>query len=304
MVEKSGDSLHDEIARRAHELRSRKDFDPRREKELNDLYEQYVPPHALKETSHLLDVAERDAYIDPFPPIGSQKLAGGAIKKGVRVAIGWYIQYIAQQMSTFGSGVAQSLRAIHHDVEELKNKIGSSATDLYSNLDLTTLDGDIWNMISSDLGDAEGKIVISDAPTADVIDKCANILVIDSRAHICNELPASVDSRVQDILSFMKESDDQTIDALVLQGHIDFLSISDRAELIRQASRTLKEKAPLILIVRTQSELDGDEKIAQELSGIPLWGEPTWKYVLNQSFESCEARPTGNTVICVARNKV
>ncbi len=154
------DPFVDAVKHRSDELRKSKDFDPRVEQKLNSIYEQYIPPHSNQETAHLVDVAERDAYIDPFPPIGSQKMAGAAIKKGVRVAIGWYIQYIAQQISTFGSGVAQALRALQRDVDELKASRGSSDVDrLIESLQLGTLTSEIYEKVSDSFVNSDKRIL-------------------------------------------------------------------------------------------------------------------------------------------------
>ena len=76
------------IAEKVKELKSTKGYDPRREIELNEIYDRYVPPHSMTQTSHLVDVAERDAYVDPFPPIASNKKAGVIAKKGIRAGFG------------------------------------------------------------------------------------------------------------------------------------------------------------------------------------------------------------------------
>ena len=104
------------IEQRVAELKASNSYDPRRENELNEIYDRYVPPHSMAQTSHLVDVAERDAYVDPFPPIASNKKAGVILKKGIRVGFGWYAQFLSQQISTFGSGVTRALRSIDSDV--------------------------------------------------------------------------------------------------------------------------------------------------------------------------------------------
>ncbi|HMS25610.1 MAG TPA: hypothetical protein PKB15_08010 [Acidimicrobiia bacterium] len=296
----SREVVDDTVKRRASELRKSKNFDPRREKELNDLYDQYVPPHSLEETSHLLDVAERDAYIDPFPPIGSQKMAGAVIKKGVRVAIGWYIQYLAQQISTFGSGVAQALRSLNKDVQELKKTAGNAdGSQLLRGLDLETIDAALWSMISTKTVFGEGRIIVSDAIDSALLTAIGSqIIVVDPRSRVCSELPASMDSRCRDIFPLIKEYEDQSLAGLVLHGRIDFLASANKLELIRECSRVLSEDAPLILVVRT--EITGDSAtIAAELSGTDVWSEKTWAHVVSQMFNNHSVIDTGQSGISV-----
>ncbi|HMS25684.1 MAG TPA: hypothetical protein PKB15_08395 [Acidimicrobiia bacterium] len=296
----SPERVDDVVKRRAEELRRSKGFDPRREKELNDLYNQYIPPHSLEETSHLLDVAERDAYIDPFPPIGSQKMAGAAIKKGVRVAIGWYIQYLAQQISTFGSGVAQALRSINKDVQEIKKTIGHADTAvLLEGLDLGTVDAALWSTISSQVVFADGRIIVSDALDSKILSAIGSqVIVVDPRSRVCSELPASIDSRCKEVFPLIKDQEDQSLAGLVLHGRIDFLSSAGRIELVGECSRVLRDDAPLILVVRT--EITGDSaSIATELSATKLWSERTWIHIISRAFNEYAVIDTGRSGVCV-----
>lgn len=299
------------VKRRASELRTDKSFDPRKEKELNDLYNQYVPPHSLEETSHLLDVAERDAYIDPFPPIGSQKLAGGAIKKGVRVAIGWYIQYVAQQISTFGSGVAQALRSIHKDVEELKKSAGKNDLEkLLDPLNLESIDKDLWSTVSSKFDISScNRVVISDAVDSSfLINSAEKFLVVDSRSRICSELDSSIDSRKSQLLPFLRGIEDQSLDGLILHGRIDFMSTSQKIELIEECARVLRNDSPLIVVARSarHSFSDVDPKIAYEITGAKLWSVDTWTHVIGHSFNNFEELNTEKEglLVFVAENQM
>ncbi len=290
---RGSDDIEKMVSRRASELRADKTFDPRKEKELNDLYNQYIPPHSLESTTHLVDVAERDAYIDPFPPIGSQKMAGAVIKKSVRVAIGWYIQYIAQQISTFGSGVSQALRSLHHEVEDVKKTVSSSnVSNLFESLDLGTIDQEIWSEILTKLEIPQtGRSVVADAVQTEFIESLGpSVIVVDPRPDICSELGPSIDSRVLDFFSFVKNIEDHSLCSIVLHGRSDFLGASQRVELVNHCARVLKDDGKLIFIVRTSEVACVGEqaKIAYELSGVSFWSDDTWKYLLSRSFDGCE----------------
>ena len=43
------------IEQRVAELKASNSYDPRRENELNEIYDRYVPPHSMAQTSHLVE---------------------------------------------------------------------------------------------------------------------------------------------------------------------------------------------------------------------------------------------------------
>lgn len=235
-------SVDDVVARRAAEIRSSKDFDPRTEEQLDAIYRQYVPPHADEETGHLLDVAERDAYIDVFPPLGSQKMAGVFIKKSVRRAIGWYVQYIAQQISTFGSGISQAMRSVHNDVEDIKKTLGSADVGvLVGSLSLGTLDDEIFQQIVKSVSFSDDLIVVSDVASPPIVKELTTIskrcIVVDSRLSAMDDIDPPTDTRVSDALSFVTSSEDASLGSIILHGSIDVLDSRSRIDLVTQSAR-------------------------------------------------------------------
>lgn len=298
------------VSSSAARLRKDPKFDPRREKELNEIYNQYIPPHSNQETSHLLDVAERDSYIDPFPPIGSQKMAGAVIKKGIRTAIGWYIQYIAQQISTFGSGVSQALSSLHSDVEDLKKSIGSSdISKLINKLDLGTIDDEMWSNISPHLpAKTKARILISDVVDANLINgvSSSSVVVVDPRSDACDAIDPKIETRCQEILGFTSNLEPQSVAGIVLHGRIDFLIPSQKVELINVCAKIVDENSSVVFAVRTINELSGDAAIARELTNLRMWSATTWKLAIESSFSTCQqlTTNTNGVTLFIAKNSV
>jgi|GEM_PF-7018324 len=296
------------IKQRAEEIRKSPSFNPRKEKELNELYNQYVPPHSTKNTSDLLDIAERDAYIDPFPPLGSQKKGGVVIKKGIRTAIGWYVQYIAQQISTFGSGVSQALRAMNTDIEDLKKyQSDDEVSSLLAKLNLGTVDEKTLNIINNSLTDNDNKIIISDGLEESLykqLDHSSNVIVVDNNLESNQFIDANLDVRVTTISSFISNVEDFSIDIIFLNGSFEFLPSTAKISLINHCSRSLNSTGKLVIAVRSKNyDMNSDESIALDILGQQLWSPETWSHILADKFQHVEVKIDSDIILFFADNR-
>lgn len=286
------DSISRKIADRVKEIKSSKSYDPRREQELNEMYRRYIPPHSMTETSHLVDVAERDAYVDPFPPIASNKKAGVFIKKGIRAGFGWYAQFLSQQISTFGSGVTRALRSISNDVEDLKRKAASAKIpDFVYSLNLSNVDKDIFTEIAGTVLSLEdlNRIIVSDsidnAFLDDLSKNTSHLIVVDPRADAYEKLEANVDSRKQEIGEFLSGLEDATVDLLVLNGIIGFFDLNDRLEIFAKASRVLNQSGTLVFVgLTSKTGMSTDEKVANEVFNSNILSTATYEKIFAQYF--------------------
>lgn len=297
------------VKKRADEIRKSPNYDPRKEKELNDIYNQYVPPHSVKDISNLLDVAERDAYIDPFPPLGSEKKGGVAIKKGIRIAIGWYMQYIAQQVSTFGSGVAQALRAINNDLDEIKRSQSSEQVfALLNDLDLGIANEKVVDVALESLVEKNIKAVVSDTITSDLSSKFKDIdhlLLVGPNVSMQEDLDPAIDLRISDINSYLLKTEASMFGLILLHGSVEFLPSATKISLIENSQKALGEQGVLVIAIRAEgADSDLNETIASELLGQPRWSPQTWTHALSTKFSNVETKVIDGIVILISRNEL
>lgn len=291
------DSVAKQIAARVKELKSSKKYDPRREQELNEIYRRYIPPHAMTETSHLVDVAERDAYVDPFPPIASNKKAGVFIKKGIRAGFGWYAQFLSQQISTFGSGVTRALRSISNDVEDLKKKVASAKIpDFVYDLNLNNVDKEVFSEILTkvDLSKDFDRIVVSDSIDntflSDLSRSAKQLIVVDPRSDAYEKLDANVDARKQEISEFLGGLEESSVNLIILNGVIGFFDLADRLDIFDKCAKVLSKDASLVFVgVTSTSKLTADQKVAEEIFNSRILSSTTYEKVLGQYFNEVEA---------------
>ncbi len=298
-----------ELLENLSRLKKNPNFDPKREKELDDLYNQYIPPHSIENRSHLLDAAERDAYIDPFPPIGSQKMAGVFVKKAIKKSIGWYIQYIAQQISTFGGAVSQSLRSINNDIEKIKKRTAVANDNKYhESLDL---DSDykmgFAEFLKVESKNCKGLLVISDGiPNESLsgLDSDIHPVIVESRIDYCAQYDPEIDTRIKDIIDFLETTEEATLDGAILHGRIVMGDESSRVNAIEAASKALKSNGKLMLVI--PKNMDEDRNVYLQLSSANLWDISVWKHILNCNFavvESDEASFTNAVVLTAYKSK-
>jgi hypothetical protein len=296
------------IAQRVSEIKASKSYDPRVEVELDEIYNRYVPPHALAQTSHLVDVAERDAYVDPFPPIASNKKAGVFIKKGIRAGFGWYAQFLSQQISTFGSGVSRALRAINDDVVDLKRKVAAKKIPnfIYS-LDLDNVDNEVFSDISKttiDVSKNLKKVIVSgaiDNVFISVLQKSSDhLIIIDERSDACSKVDAGVDSRKQNINEFLCDLEDNSVDQIILSGLINFVELPQRLEIFSQCSRVLNNDGKFVYVASTSNKgFSADQKCALEVFNTNILPALTYTKILEDYFSnifSSEMENSSNVV--------
>ena len=292
------------IEQRVAELKASNSYDPRRENELNEIYDRYVPPHSMAQTSHLVDVAERDAYVDPFPPIASNKKAGVILKKGIRVGFGLYAQFLSQQISTFGSGVTRALRSIDSDVEELKSKVAAKKVPnfIYS-LDLNNVDDKIFELISKSTNqlDSVERTIVSDSLDnsylADLSKISDHLIVVDERAQACSAVDGEIDSRKQNISEFINKLEDDSIDLIILSGIINFYDLSFRLEVFDSCARVLKTDGQLIFVANTDIiNFSSDQKCALDVLNTNILSASTNEKILNEYFSDIETGYCGEVL--------
>ncbi len=285
MAEKSSasseyESMMRRVRERAEALRSSPGYDPRKEREIDDLYNQYIPPYATQGNDSLIDIAERDAYINGIPPLGSQKKGGIVIKKTIRSAIGWYMQFVTQQISTFGSGVARALRAMNNDIEELKKNIASTSDNefLYT-LQMVPKSQELDTVLSKSFHD--GPVLISDSLSSSTIDALRDnvqVIVVDPNPSTIENLASSVDVRQESLNTFTSALMDARISGAVLSGRIECVDPRIRYTTIENLSSVCIPGSRVGVVISTQPS--EDQLLACEILGTSLWSESAWKKVL------------------------
>lgn len=289
---------------RVEALRSSPGYDPRKEREIDALYNQYIPPYVMQGNDSLIDIAERDAYINGIPPLGSQKKGGIVIKKAIRSAIGWYIQFVTQQISTFGSGVARVLRSMNHDIEELKKAVSSSENDFIYSLDLVPHSEKILEALIQEFTEVAGPIVVSDSldsRTISALSSRVRIIVVDPNELTIEKIDSSIDVRKQTLQDFVSSGGSEKFSGAILSGRIQCIQPTVRYSLLKNLSLvcTPGSKISVIISINPSEEM----QLAHEVMGSALWSESSWKKVLEFFCDGVVSQVVDNFVVLSGSTK-
>lgn len=295
------ESMMQRVRDRANALRSSPEFDPRKEHEIDDLYNQYIPPYATQGNDSLIDIAERDAYINGNPPLGSQKKGGIVIKKTIRTAIGWYMQFVTQQISTFGSGVARALRSMNSDIEDLKKSIGSSSENnfVYS-LNLVPRSKELLPILEKRLTNS-GPIIITDSldsPTVEGLRERMQVIVIDANSESAEFLDSSIDVRNETFSQFASASAHTKFSGAILSGRIECFDPGMRYVMVENATKLCDSGSRVGVVISARP--NDDQLLACEILGTTMWSQSTWQKVLEFFLTDVTADDTGDGFIFIS----
>src|SRR5581483_8016160 len=107
------DRVMTEIREEVRTRRAAGDFPPSLERDLDRIFDRFVPREALdSDFREAIQAADRAAYVNVAVPTASQKPGVGEVKRVLRKAMAWYLEYLAQQMTAFGTASVRALRAL------------------------------------------------------------------------------------------------------------------------------------------------------------------------------------------------
>jgi hypothetical protein len=121
----SDDYLHQVMAEIDEEVRQRRREIPvQLEQELDQMFLEHAPVAVRGgDLRDALGMVDQSAFIDPVVPVDSQRVAGSAIKKGLRSLNLWYMGWVTHQVSTLGLAVSRALHAIESQLADLQERV-------------------------------------------------------------------------------------------------------------------------------------------------------------------------------------
>jgi hypothetical protein len=113
-----------EIAEEVRRRRASGDLPTQVEGELDQLFLQHSPLGSTGPALHkILRLVDAAAFIDPVPPVTSNRIGGAVVKRGLRSLNLWYLRFVTHQVSQFATAVSRSLHILDKQVTELGRKV-------------------------------------------------------------------------------------------------------------------------------------------------------------------------------------
>ena len=301
-----------EIAEEVRRRRAGGAFDALRERELEQLFHQYAPLQgrdgALAETLRAVDVT---AYLDPHVPVASSQPAGTAVKRGLRKASFWYMNWIAAQVTRSLSTVARSLHLIDDELTDIRKTLDGLTLSGSPVIALDGADGaSAWwaKEARAMAARSTGRVLVSACAdgwlVADLVASGGDAYGLDPRTGLIMEAEiAGLDLRDDDLLEHLDAVADDRLSGIVLNGTTEALLPAQRRRLLRRIERVLTTDAVVVLHAVHPDAVDGDDVPAElDLAGARPLRPTTWATLLAEmGFATTVAiGPTGADFLVTA----
>ena len=284
------DEVRAEIAAEVRTRRLTGDFDAAKERQLEQRFYQYAPVQgrsgALGDTLRAVDAS---AYVDPAVPVLSNQPAGAYLKKAMRKAGYWYIDWIATQTTRGLSTIARSLHLIDDELVELRERLDLVSVDsvpvIEEGIDQA---GDPWwaAIAVGALSSTTGRALVSACGDGWLVrqlnDLGADAYGIDPRpGKILEAEIGGLDLRDDDLLDHLRSVADDRLGAAVLTGTTEAMLPAQRLQLHDRLDAVLADGATLVLHSIHPDAVSGDGIPAElDLAGVRPMRPRTWASLL------------------------
>ena len=305
----------DEVrAELAEEVRARRltgAFDAAKERQLEQLFYQYAPVQgrsgALGETLRAVDAS---AYIDPAVPVLSNQPAGEFVKKAMRKAGFWYIEWISAQTTRGLATIARSLHLIDDELLDIKERLDLVSVGSVPVVEVDEGTADPWwGRVAIDaLAGRHGRTLVSACGDGWLVRQLGELGTdaygIDPRpGRILAAEIAGLDLRDDELLDHLGSVAVDRLSGAVLTGTTEALLPAQRLQLLDRLSSVLGSDAVLVLHSIHPDAIAGDAiPPALDLAGVRPMRPATWASLLGDRgfISTIEVADHGREFVVIA----
>jgi SAM-dependent methyltransferase len=257
------------------------------ERELDSVFARYAPVGALDlHFDQLLEKIDAST-LDTIAPLESSRPLVPQLKLVVRKAIGWYVRYIANQLSATMAGLSRALRLLGNRVDVLE----ANAPRLAADAALVSVAGDLsvwYDLVVAETRGVTGRVLHAECGTgrvvAHLVEAGIDAYGVDPDDDIVLEAGAqSIDVRATDVTDHLRVLDPGSLGAIILSGCVDRLGLGAQVALADLASVKLAVGGRLLVLGTDPSAWGrAQSTVAADLApGRPLHPE-TWVALLER----------------------
>ncbi|HEX6476072.1 MAG TPA: hypothetical protein VF005_02265 [Acidimicrobiales bacterium] len=241
-----------------------------------------------------LTVAERSSRVDTEVPVRSN-IPGGQVAKGaIRRLTWWYLDYVADQLTRFGSATTRLVRILDERLSRLEDV--TAAADAARCL-APPFDAGPWvEVVGAATAGAPGPVLHADCADGGLLTALATRGVaaygVDTRDDLLDRAAVDgLDVRSEDPVRHLDGLADGSLGGAVLSGFVDLLVLPAHARLVERARSKLRPRGVLVVLGTSPEGWARTVPVplADLSPGRPLHPE-TWQHLLAQGgFEHAEA---------------
>ena len=293
------DRVMAEIREEVRARRASGDFPPSLERDLDRVFDRFVPREALdSDFGEAIQAADRAAYLNVAVPTASQKPGVGEVKRVLRKAMAWYLEYLAQQMTAFGTASVRALRALGERQSVIEEQLAQWRPQEDDGRDRPADDADLsaWDgLVVNHLRGVEGRILHAECGSGQLLRVLSgegrDAYGVDPRGPLVDQaVTHGFEAFPDDPLTHLGAVGDGTLGGVVLSGWVDRAALGRQRMLIETVATKLAGGGRLVLIAaapgqwaRRVAPLESDLAPGRPLHAV------TWAHLLSTAgFEQVE----------------
>jgi hypothetical protein len=262
-------------------------YPPGFERDLDALFDRFAPVPVTDNLENALERSEDAASIDPEIPVASNNPAFGAVKRVMAKLLGWYHQFVVQQVMGLGVAINNVLRTLVDKVTRLETLVGDER--IRQELDRLEPDADdsLWQAVAVDaVRGVRGRVAFADAGDGELLaEVCAagvDAYGIEPRAELVDAGRArGLDVRTNDVVTHLQSVASGDLAGLMLRGCVERMTRPALLELLDRAAGALATGGRLVVMSRTPGTWSRVRSVVEAdlTPGRPLHAE-TWAWLL------------------------
>ncbi|HZU73255.1 MAG TPA: methionine biosynthesis protein MetW [Acidimicrobiales bacterium] len=281
--------IQDEVRRR----RAAGDLPPSLERELDLLFDRFTPSGTLDgDFSEALKAADRASFVNVNVPTASEKPGVAPVKRALRKGMAWYLEYLAQQVTAFGSASVRALRALGERVGSVEEQLAQIRPAVDDPADRSPVPPDLgpWvQAVTGHLGGCRGRVLHVECGDGALLRALAGAGLdaygVDPRGPLVDAAVASgLDAWPDDPLDHLSATADASLGGLVLSGCVDRLGLAGQRRLAALAAARVAPGGRLALVGihpehfrSLAGDLEADLAPGRPLSAV------TWAHLLGRA---------------------
>ncbi|MGH9023847.1 MAG: hypothetical protein ACRDV9_12240, partial [Acidimicrobiia bacterium] len=293
------------------------------EHELDVVFARFVPAGAGEEDfEQILDCAASASFLDAAVPVASRVPGGSLIKRSVRKLVGWYVRYLAQQLTTLADILVRGLRSLGLRHEALAERVvdlerAAPADSLVLSMSSSSMSGPLasprpsgtpdplsWSdELAEALAGSPGRVCHAESGEGGLVaalrDKGVDAYGVEPAESVAiRSAEAGLDVRPGGALVHLRSIPDGALGGVVLSGCVDRVPAGVKRELVTvAASKTGYGGVVAVVSAHPRSWEHSVPPVEADLApGRPLHPE-TWSLLLREAGLEVErvreAAPTG-----------
>ena len=227
------------------------------ERELDLVFARHAPVGAVSgDFEHVVARVEAAAFMDVQVPVSSEKPVVPYVKRALKKSMGWYLNYLAQQVSSYAHASTRAIRILGERLERVEREAspGAGATMLAAlQRGRPAPDLRAWHAAVVDrLQGVEGRVAHAEAGNGALVDALRRAGVdaygVEPVDALALEPVDGAELRIDDAIDHLRVLPAGSLGGLVLSGCVDRSPRGEQLELARLAVASLVPDGVAVVI--------------------------------------------------------